>query len=71
MVLRCSAAGLALVTLTVLAPSGPVSAAERRVGPGKEFDRVESALAIARAGDVILVYPRGGQPSLMRGRLCS
>ncbi|GAB6184827.1 hypothetical protein JCM17478_03290 [Thermopirellula anaerolimosa] len=39
------------------------AAAERTVGPGKDFARIEDAYAAAAPGDVILVYPReGGEP---------
>lgn len=55
-------AGVVLLGLA-LAAGGRAAAADRTVGRGKEFKRIEDAYAAASPGDVILVYPRdGGEP---------
>jgi len=49
--------------IVLFAAAAICGAAELAVGPGKEYSRIEDALAKAQAGDVILVHPRpGNQP---------
>ena len=55
-----AAFGFTTLALTTLAWLGSTSAATLEVGPGKPFSRIEEANAKAQAGDLILVYPRGG-----------
>jgi len=58
-----AACGFAIPAFAAIAALAPVAAATLEVGPGKPFSRIEEANAKARAGDVILVYPRsGGRP---------
>jgi len=43
-----------------IAAAGRMDAAEVHVGPGKDFSRIEEALARAQSGDTILVHPQAG-----------
>ncbi len=47
------------ICLALAAFVGLAAAAELAVGPGKQFDRIEPALARAKPGDTILVFPPG------------
>ena len=47
----------AVAVLLLLGP--PFAAEVLEVGPGRKFDRIETALAAAKAGATIMVYPRG------------
>lgn len=48
---------------SAVAAAGWAASAERTVGPGKDFARIEEAYAAAAPGDVILVYPLAdGEP---------
>ncbi len=51
-----SALLLCLVVPTVVATATPAATLE--VGPDKQFERIEAAVAAARPGDLIEVYPR-------------
>lgn len=54
---RCASLYLAVVA------AGWAASAERTIGPGKDFARIEDAYAAAAPGDVILVYPlTDGEP---------
>jgi len=56
--------GACVASLGLVVAAGEwAAAAERTVGPGKDFTRIEDAYAAASPGDVISVYPReGGEP---------
>ena len=47
------------ICLALAAFVGLAAAAELAIGPGKQFDRIEPALARAKPGDTILVFPPG------------
>jgi hypothetical protein len=49
---------LGTIVASLLMLAFAAHATELTVGPGKQFDRIEAALAKAKAGDTILVWPR-------------
>ncbi len=50
----------------VVAAGSAAWAADLSVGPGRRFDRPEAALAAAKSGDVIRIYPPAGQAAYER-----
>jgi len=63
-ILGDSVHGLALALLLAAALAAP--AADREVGPGRAYARIEDAYAAASAGDTILVYPQANAAAYER-----